>query len=90
MFADEETLAASVGVRGQDDPPIGLMSVAKFRDLEDKNYAMKICEVSPWVGYAYPKSVVMASSSTNSCSVEENRVCVSMRVIHGWRRNQVR
>ncbi|MDF1605482.1 ABC transporter substrate-binding protein [Nocardioides sp. YIM 152315] len=63
IFADEETLVASVGVRGQDDPPIGLMSVAKFRDLEDKDYALEICEVSPWVGYAYPKSIVMATGT---------------------------
>lgn len=63
VFADQESMAAAVGVRGQDDPPIGLMSPAKFRDLEDKNYAMEVCEMSPWPGYAYPKAIVMATNT---------------------------
>lgn len=63
IFADEEGMAAAVGVRGQDDPPIGLMSPAKFRDLEDKDYALEVCDVAPWPGYAYPKAIVMATGT---------------------------
>lgn len=63
VYADEEAIAAAIGTRGQKAPPVGMLSVAKFRDLADKNYAMKICSLDPWSGYAYPKSIVMAKGT---------------------------
>lgn len=57
---DEES-AEAVGAPGQDDPPIGLMSTAKFRNIEDKGYDLGLCaDLTPIIGFAKPKAITMA------------------------------
>lgn len=61
-----EDVSAAVGAPGQEDPPIGLMSSAKFRNVDEQGYVHSVCEtMEPWVGYAAPKAIVIASESEN-------------------------
>ncbi|GAB2954684.1 ABC transporter substrate-binding protein [Micromonospora polyrhachis] len=61
--ADEDTTAA-VAAPQQKEPRIGLLSIAKFRDVADKGYQMAVCEgLAPWVGFSYDKYGAIAAKS---------------------------
>lgn len=61
-----EDVSAAVGAPGQEDPPMGLMSSAKFRNIEEQGYVHDVCaDMAPWAGYAAPKAMVIASESQN-------------------------
>lgn len=61
--ADEDT-AAAVGAPQQTEPRIGLMSISKFRNVEEKGYNMAVCQgLMPWSGYSYNKYGAIAAKS---------------------------
>jgi iron(III) transport system substrate-binding protein len=58
----DEDVAAAVASPNQTQPRIGLMSVSKFRDIEDKGYPMATCAtMKPWAGFEYPKYAAIAT-----------------------------
>ena len=60
----DDNTSAAVGAPGQEKPFIGLMSSAKFRDVEDKGHKMAICDtLEPWVGWTYSKLALIASGT---------------------------
>jgi len=56
--------SAAVGAPNQTKPRVGLFSIAKFRDVEDKGYHLRACKgMQPWVGYQYPKYIGIATKT---------------------------
>ncbi len=63
--SDEETSAA-IGVPGQANPMIGNLHVAKFRNNEEKGYAMGVCDgLQPWALADRPASIQIATGTTS-------------------------
>lgn len=61
--SDEETSAA-IGSPGLTDPMMGNLHVAKFRNNEEKGYAMGICDgLKPWALADRPASITIASGT---------------------------
>jgi iron(III) transport system substrate-binding protein len=56
LLTDSDQAAAeAIGTPGQDDPFMGLVSTAKYRDVLTGKLTMKICaDIQPFVGYANP------------------------------------
>lgn len=66
LTKSSEEASEAVGARGQSAPPMGLMSSAKYRNIDEKGYALGVCDsMVPWVGKAAPKGIAIASGSTN-------------------------
>ncbi|MBD2893342.1 hypothetical protein amrb99_22630 [Actinomadura sp. RB99] len=64
LTTEDEDVAAGVAAPNQTQQRIGLFSIAKFRDVEEKGYQMKVCEgLNPWTGFAYPKFATIATGS---------------------------
>lgn len=62
LTSADEDVAAAVASPNQTQPRIGLMSVSKFRDVEDKGYPMAACAgITPWSGFQYPKYAAIAT-----------------------------
>lgn len=82
--ADEDT-AAAVGAPQQKEPRIGLMSISKFRDVEEKGYKMAVCQgLAPWVGFSYNKYGAIASKSShpNAAKLFMHFVMTQEGIIH--------
>ena len=64
LTGSDEDAGAAVGAPGQKNPPMGLISTGKFRDIEDKGYHMAFCKgLEPWGGIAAPKYTVITSGT---------------------------
>ncbi|MFC6930724.1 ABC transporter substrate-binding protein [Actinomadura yumaensis] len=64
LTTEDEDVATGVAAPNQTDTRIGLMSIAKFRDVEEKGFHMKVCEgLDPWAGFSYPKFATVATGS---------------------------
>jgi iron(III) transport system substrate-binding protein len=64
LAKSSEEVSEAVGATGQATPPMGLMSSAKYRNIEEKGYALGVCaDLEPWVGMASPKGLTIASGS---------------------------
>lgn len=64
LTKSSEEASEAVGATGQAAPPIGLMASAKYRNIEEKGYALGVCETMvPWVGKAAPKGITIATGS---------------------------
>ncbi|WP_438268471.1 ABC transporter substrate-binding protein [Mariluticola halotolerans] len=60
----DDQVSEAVGAKGQAEPFFGLMSSAKFRDIEGKDYALAVCkDMAPWVGWTYSKLGLIASGT---------------------------
>jgi iron(III) transport system substrate-binding protein len=60
----DEEVSEAVGAPGQDAPSIGPVSMAKFRNVKGKGYAMAICGgLKPWALKAFPSAVAIAAKS---------------------------
>lgn len=60
----DEEVSEAVGAPGQTAPSIGPVSMAKFRNVEDKGYSLGICDgLQPWALKAFPSAVAIASKS---------------------------
>ncbi len=64
LTGEDEDVAAYVSAPNQKVSKIGLLSTAKFRDIDEMKYDMKVCDgLAPWSGFIYPKYAVIASGS---------------------------
>lgn len=65
LLTDSDSAAAeAIGTPGQDEPFIGLISSAKYRDTVDGKLTMKICkDIKPYVGYANPSYGLIAKET---------------------------
>jgi iron(III) transport system substrate-binding protein len=64
LTGEDEDVAAGVSAPNQSQVKIGLLSTAKFRDIEEKKYDMRVCEgLQPWSGFMYPKYATIATGS---------------------------
>ncbi|MGW2592520.1 ABC transporter substrate-binding protein [Streptomyces sp. NPDC001515] len=64
LTSADDDVAAAVASPNQKQPRIGLVSNAKFRDIEEKHYAMRVCDtLKPWSGYLYPKYGAIATKT---------------------------
>ncbi|MER6115673.1 ABC transporter substrate-binding protein [Streptomyces sp. NPDC001743] len=64
LTSADDDVAAAVASPKQTQPRIGLVSNAKFRDVEEKNYSMRVCDtLKPWSGYLYPKYSAIATKT---------------------------
>ncbi|MFC8304498.1 ABC transporter substrate-binding protein [Specibacter sp. NPDC057265] len=71
LSKSSEEASEAVGAPGQTDPPMGLMSSAKLRNIEEKGYALGVCEgMKPWVGKAAPKAIAIATGSKSPHAAE--------------------
>ncbi|MBP2437717.1 ABC transporter substrate-binding protein [Microbacterium amylolyticum] len=61
-----EEASEAVGALGQTQPPMGLMSSAKYRNIDEKGYALAVCDgLSPWTGRAAPKGIAIATGTAS-------------------------
>jgi iron(III) transport system substrate-binding protein len=66
LTSADDDVSAAVAAPNQTEQRIGLVSIAKFRDVKGKNYTMKVCDtLEPFVGYQYPKFAAIATGSTH-------------------------
>ncbi|HHW83791.1 MAG TPA: ABC transporter substrate-binding protein [Actinomycetales bacterium] len=64
LTLSSEEASEAIGAPGQTTPPVGLLSSAKFRNIDELGYALGVCEgMEPWVGMAKPKGIVIASGT---------------------------
>lgn len=64
LTASNEDVSEAVGAPGQDQAPMGYVASSKFRNIEEKGYEQSVCEgLTPHVGAATPKALVVASGS---------------------------
>lgn len=64
LTGEDEDVAAGVSAPNQSQVKIGLLSTAKFRNIEEKDYDMRVCEgLTPWSGFMYPKYAAIATGS---------------------------
>ncbi|NUR83976.1 MAG: ABC transporter substrate-binding protein [Nonomuraea sp.] len=63
LTGEDEDVAAAVGAPDQTRTVLGLMSISKFRDIEEKGYHLAVCDLTPWSGFQYPKFAVVATGS---------------------------
>lgn len=64
LVADSSGVSDAIGAPGQERPFFGMLSVAKFRDNEDKGYQLRLCEgMQPFAGWLYPGLGVIAKGS---------------------------
>jgi iron(III) transport system substrate-binding protein len=60
----DQNISEAVGVPGQKEPFVGLLSSAKFRDNKDLGYKLGICaDLKPWPGYTYLKLGLIAAGT---------------------------
>ena len=65
LLTDSDSAASeAIGTPGQDEPFMGLISSAKYRDTLDGKLTMMICEdIKPFVGYANPNFGLIAAGT---------------------------
>lgn len=64
LTTSDDDAAAAVASPNQKQERIALVSNAKFRDVKDKDYDMRVCTgMQPWVGYQYPKYAAIATKT---------------------------
>jgi iron(III) transport system substrate-binding protein len=66
VFKSDEEVSEAVGAPGQDEPPLGQMAAAKFRNNEEKGYSLAPCDgLDPYVAGPMPQTMVYTSKSKN-------------------------
>jgi iron(III) transport system substrate-binding protein len=80
LLTDSDSAAGdAIGVRGQSEPFVGLVSTAKFRDNSPDGLALGICEgLNPYAGWMYPGFGVI---STHTDSPNAARLFVRFMMI---------
>lgn len=64
LTSSDDDAAAAVASPNQTQQRIGLVSNAKFRDVAEKGFSMKVCSgMQPWAGYQYPKYAAIATKT---------------------------
>ncbi|NUT39516.1 MAG: ABC transporter substrate-binding protein [Thermoactinospora sp.] len=60
----DEDISGAVGPKDAKDVKIGLMSISKFRNNQDKGYTQAACTgMQPFAGFSYPKYAMIATKS---------------------------
>lgn len=66
LTQSSEEASEAIGAPGQSQPPVGLLSSAKFRNIDELGYELGACDtMEPWVGMAKPKGIVIAAGTQN-------------------------
>ncbi|WP_037857780.1 ABC transporter substrate-binding protein [Streptomyces sp. NRRL S-340] len=64
LTSSDDDAAAAVASPNQTKERLALVSNAKFRDVKDKDYSMRVCTgMQPWAGYQYPKFAAVATKT---------------------------
>ncbi len=65
LMTDSDSAASeAIGTPGQDDPFMGLISTAKYRDTVSGKLIMDICkDIKPYIGYANPNFGLIAAGT---------------------------
>jgi iron(III) transport system substrate-binding protein len=64
LTSSDDDAAAAVASPNQTQQRVALVSNAKFRDVADKGFSMKVCTgMQPWAGYQYPKYAAIATKT---------------------------
>lgn len=60
----DDDAAKAIGAPGQKDPPVGILSLAKFAQAPEKGEALGACTgVYPYMGWAYPRHLVIVKGN---------------------------
>ncbi|MFJ8546060.1 ABC transporter substrate-binding protein [Streptomyces sp. NPDC093586] len=71
LTSSDDDAAAAVASPNQTKDRVALVSNAKFRDVEEKNYSMRVCTgMRPWTGYQYPKYAAVATKSEHPAAAK--------------------
>lgn len=61
---NEENVSEAVGASGQQNPPIGLMTASKYRNIKDKGFHLAACQgLDPYMALPMPQAIGYASKS---------------------------
>lgn len=63
LYNEDVELAANVGARGQENPPIGIYTLGRHREIEQKNLALGRCELEPFQGINQPTYVQIVADA---------------------------
>jgi iron(III) transport system substrate-binding protein len=64
LTSSDDDAAAAVAAPNQTKERVAMVSNAKFRDVNEKGYHMKVCTgMQPWAGYQYPKYAAVATKT---------------------------
>lgn len=56
--------AAATGAAGQENPPLSILSSAKYNDAESDGNSLAVCKnLKPWIGVAYPKYMAIVKDA---------------------------
>lgn len=71
LTSSDDDAAAAVASPNQTKDRVALVSNAKFRDVKEKNYSMRVCTgMQPWSGYQYPKYAAVATKSKHPAAAK--------------------
>ncbi|MFW5842517.1 MAG: ABC transporter substrate-binding protein [Spirochaetota bacterium] len=66
VTGSDDDVGEAVGARGQENPPIGLYTYTKHRDIEDKNLSLAVAlDMEPFVGYALDNWALVVANGPN-------------------------
>ncbi|MCB1470219.1 MAG: ABC transporter substrate-binding protein [Rhizobiaceae bacterium] len=57
LYNEDVEIAAAVGARGQQNPPLGLYTLGRHREIETKNLALGMCALKPFQGINQPSYI---------------------------------
>lgn len=63
LYNEDVDLAAAVGARGQQNPPLGLYTLGRHREIKDKNLALGMCDLKPFLGINQPTYAQIVSGA---------------------------
>lgn len=66
VMGSDDDVAQAVGGAGQTEPPVGLYTYAKHRNMDELNLKLGICKtMKPFMGYALPTYVAQVSGGAH-------------------------
>ncbi|MDQ2080553.1 ABC transporter substrate-binding protein [Xanthobacteraceae bacterium Astr-EGSB] len=63
LYNEDVELAANVGARGQSDPPIGIYTLGRHREIKEKNLALGMCRLEPFQGINQPTYIQIVAGA---------------------------
>ncbi|SEE49903.1 iron(III) transport system substrate-binding protein [Streptomyces sp. 2131.1] len=71
LTSSDDDATAAVASPNQTKDRVALVSNAKFRDVKEKSYSMRVCaEMQPWSGYQYPKYAAVATKTKHPAAAK--------------------
>lgn len=66
VTGSDDDVAEAIGASGQENPPVGLYTYTKHRDIEERNLSLAVAlEMEPFVGYALDNWALVVSDGPN-------------------------